>query len=355
VAALLDRALGSSDNDHRGGSSAATRPIVSVPVAHRRGRRTDFMAHLQTWRPYTLPYPGLVGLAGGVLRGERRVLPLAIAGLAVTLGWLGGHYLGDWFDRDLDAVAKPQRPIPSGRIRLGEALGAGIVCAVLFILLALLVRPVAAVAAVLVVIGTVVYSAFAKARGLIGNLVRGSLTGMAFAVGMLMAGSAKVSLVLVALALTLHDVASNLTGTLRDVEYDRTGGYETFPVRHGIRLAVIVALAFWTVSVVVNVVGLAMVFAGTGTYLLLAVVGTMGACAFWPIYVRAGNLNAADALRAHNVLVLERIVLTGALLSAGLGVSVSLVIVLPLAAASWLLQRRMRAAYEFGNLPPRGE
>src|SRR5262245_41247002 len=97
------------------------RDRLTADVAGARGWRTVFAAHVQTWRPYTLPYPGLIGLAGAVLGGERVVFRLAMVWLGVTLGWLGGLYLGDWFDRELDAIAKPQRPIPSGRLLPGEA------------------------------------------------------------------------------------------------------------------------------------------------------------------------------------------------------------------------------------------
>lgn len=55
--------------------------------------------------------------AGHPLRGRRMVLPLA----SVALYW-SGMALNDWADRDLDAVERPERPIPSGRVRPPQAL-----------------------------------------------------------------------------------------------------------------------------------------------------------------------------------------------------------------------------------------
>jgi 4-hydroxybenzoate polyprenyltransferase len=54
------------------------------------------------------------------LRGRRLLLPLA----SVSFYW-AGMALNDWADRDLDAVERPERPIPSGRITASEALATG--------------------------------------------------------------------------------------------------------------------------------------------------------------------------------------------------------------------------------------
>ncbi len=63
---------------------------------------------------------GLV-LAGGVLV-DPRTLPLLIA---LSLFYIGGMYLNDAFDADLDAVERPERPIPSGRVRRGTVFTLG--------------------------------------------------------------------------------------------------------------------------------------------------------------------------------------------------------------------------------------
>jgi 4-hydroxybenzoate polyprenyltransferase len=55
--------------------------------------------------------------AGRTLRGRRLALPAA----SVALYW-AGMALNDYADRTLDAVERPERPIPSGRISPGQAL-----------------------------------------------------------------------------------------------------------------------------------------------------------------------------------------------------------------------------------------
>ncbi|MGP4014804.1 SCO3242 family prenyltransferase [Saccharopolyspora sp. 5N708] len=56
--------------------------------------------------------------AGRPLRGRRVLLPVA----SVALYWTG-MALNDWADRELDAVERPERPIPSGLVSADEALG----------------------------------------------------------------------------------------------------------------------------------------------------------------------------------------------------------------------------------------
>ncbi|WP_199439713.1 SCO3242 family prenyltransferase [Umezawaea beigongshangensis] len=55
--------------------------------------------------------------AGNPLRGRRVLLPLSSAAL-----YWSGMALNDWADRDLDAVERPERPVPSGRISPRRAL-----------------------------------------------------------------------------------------------------------------------------------------------------------------------------------------------------------------------------------------
>jgi 4-hydroxybenzoate polyprenyltransferase len=55
--------------------------------------------------------------AGKPLRGKRLLLPLS----SVSFYW-AGMALNDWADRALDAVERPERPIPSGRVSPGQAL-----------------------------------------------------------------------------------------------------------------------------------------------------------------------------------------------------------------------------------------
>jgi UbiA prenyltransferase family len=83
-------------------------------VALRLGR----VSNLPTVWTNTLT--GIV-LAGGAL-GSPATLPLL---LALSLFYVGGMYLNDAFDARIDAIERPERPIPGGAISAGAVFTAG--------------------------------------------------------------------------------------------------------------------------------------------------------------------------------------------------------------------------------------
>lgn len=60
-----------------------------------------------------------------------------------------------------------------------------------------------------------------------------------------------------------------------------------------------------------------------------------------------------SGLRAHELLVLERVLLAGAVLSLGVHWRLALPLILAGVVVSWVSQRRMRERYEFGPPEPR--
>ncbi|KOV82593.1 ubiquinone biosynthesis protein UbiA [Nocardia sp. NRRL S-836] len=308
--------------------------------------RERALAHWQTWRPYTTCYPALLGLAGVLVAGGERPAELAAAVLSPVLGWISGHYLGDHLDRHLDAIAKPQRPIPSGRLSPAVALAAGIGCALASLVIAVgsnwRVLPFFALA----IAGIVSYSAVFKRLGFSGNLSRGALSALALVIGAMTAATwPPPELLPVALGFLLHDTASNLIGTVRDVDGDRAGGYRSVPVRHGVPAAVRLAAVLWAAGTVA--VGLqALVAARPGAQLtLVAVAVVLGGCAFW--VARPAALTPRRALRSHELLVAERLVLTAAVVAGVTGLGTALPVLVPALVFSLVLQGRMRSRHEF--------
>jgi 4-hydroxybenzoate polyprenyltransferase len=71
--------------------------------------------------PAALSVPG-DAIAGASAAGTLGPATGGLAAASVCLYW-AGMAANDWADRDLDAVERPERPIPSGRVRPGTALG----------------------------------------------------------------------------------------------------------------------------------------------------------------------------------------------------------------------------------------
>ncbi len=97
--------------------------------------------YLLLGRVSNLPTVWTNTLAGATLAGAA-VAPgrLILLALAFSLLYAGGMYLNDAFDRDIDRRERPERPIPSGRVRAGSVFAIG------FALLAVGVLTVAAAA-----------------------------------------------------------------------------------------------------------------------------------------------------------------------------------------------------------------
>ena len=100
-------------------------PTSSLPS--RQASRGPLRAWLQLLRPAnvaTAPADVLAGAAlAGALVPPAAALPWLLAATAAL--YAGGIVLNDVFDRALDAVERPERPIPSGAVAPGAAALAG--------------------------------------------------------------------------------------------------------------------------------------------------------------------------------------------------------------------------------------
>ncbi len=326
---------------------------------------TRLFAHLETWRPYTVFYIGLVGLAGAAL-ADASAAPwrYAVAWAVPTLAWIGGLYGGDYFDRELDRIAKPARPIPSGRMAAGTAWAAMWICVAGGAALAAVANPRTVLVAVAALAAGIGYSRLLKAHGVLGNLVRGGMTAAVVVFGgMVVTTWPTAALLLPAAAVWAHDAASNLVGTIRDVDGDRAGGYRTVPVQHGIAAARRLAFGCYllaatlAVATVLTAEGARVAAAALAGIALLA-----GGRAFGLIAALAAEPPGAEpaaergtlrvvALRAHSILLVERVVLAGAFVTLGLGAVVGLAATAAAALATVVAERALRQRHERDGAP----
>jgi geranylgeranylglycerol-phosphate geranylgeranyltransferase len=310
--------------------------VGPVTVAGGSALRGAVVAHVQTWRPYTLWYVGLLGLAGaGLGAHHREVGPVLVAWATPTVCWLGAHYLGDYFDRELDRIAKPHRPIPSGRLHPRVALLCGGGCGAGVVALAVAGGWLPGLVAALAVAGIFGYSTVFKAVGLAGNLVRGLLGALAVVYGALVTGPPAWPAVLaLAVAFWCHDTASNLVGTLR-----AAAGVAIAAAGYAAAIGAL-AVAGWLTA------------AGPVWFALLAVVAVVGAGTFAVLWARRAALSARAALRAHEVLVLERVTLAALATGAAFGPALGWAVYLPAIALTAITQALMRSRHELGPAPP---
>jgi 4-hydroxybenzoate polyprenyltransferase len=136
--------------------------------------------YLQLMRPANL-VTAVADIAAGVCLASLTgaVQPESLGWLALsTLGLYGGGVVfNDFFDAELDAVERPERPIPSGRV---TKTAAGVLAGTLLafgVAMAFLNSTVSGPLALAVALLTIVYDRFAKPNVFLGPLTMGACRG----------------------------------------------------------------------------------------------------------------------------------------------------------------------------------
>ncbi|BAZ13860.1 UbiA prenyltransferase [Calothrix sp. NIES-4071] len=111
-------------------------------------------------------------------------LPLGYLLIATSCLYSGGVVLNDAFDANLDAVERPERPIPSGRASRQGAFFVGSLLLCFGIVFAWVVSPLSAILATFVAVAAVMYDAFGKHHALFGPLNMGACRGANLLLGL---------------------------------------------------------------------------------------------------------------------------------------------------------------------------
>ena len=161
----------------------------------------------------------LVGtvLAGGAWQNARTGIVL----VAMSLFYVGGMYLNDYFDRAIDARERPDRPIPAGDISANAvaAAGFGMLCAGIVLLAA---TGVAAAATGLILAGLIVaYDLFHKGINVSPVTMGLCRAFVYFGAAVAVSGGLSWSVGLAGFALTAY--VAGLTYAARQESLDRVG------------------------------------------------------------------------------------------------------------------------------------
>jgi geranylgeranylglycerol-phosphate geranylgeranyltransferase len=177
-----------------------------------------------------------VGLAAFLCNGQPPWARVFLAALAAALIAAAANSINDFFDIDIDAINKPRRPLPSGRVSIFAALIFYGFCNLLALLLATFVNKSSFWIVWFSALLLFLYSARLKGTVLWGNLTVSLVTGLAFLFGGVAVGSWKNALIPAGFAFLMH-LGREIIKDLEDVKGDRAGRAQTLPVVHGPRLA----------------------------------------------------------------------------------------------------------------------
>ena len=160
-----------------------------------------------------------------------------------------GNVINDYFDHKIDSINRPDRPIPSGRIKRKTALYIAISLFVVGILLSSLLGLICLFLAAFNSLLLIFYASRFKRMALIGNLVVGCLAGSTFLFGgaleifNYMGIRSNVVLFLLAILVTM---AREIVKDIQDMEGDSKAGAITLPIIVGkdfsARLAAVLGL-----------------------------------------------------------------------------------------------------------------
>lgn len=182
-------------------------------------------------------------------------LPVAAAVIATVFATAAGNAVNDYFDREVDRVNRPDRPIPRGAVTARAGL---VFSGALFLgaVVAAVALPLAAIAiAVANLLALVAYTKLFKGLPGVGNVVVAYLTGSTFLFGGAAVGRVTDPAVVVLFALAaLATLAREVVKDVEDVAGDRAEGLRTLPIVAGEPTALRVSAVVLGVAVAASAV-----------------------------------------------------------------------------------------------------
>jgi geranylgeranylglycerol-phosphate geranylgeranyltransferase len=212
--------------------------------------------YLHLMRPVNCVMMGFAVFVGALLAAS---LPMQ-NWLYIVYGFFTGFLLcaaamviNDYYDRGIDAVNEPNRPIPSGLVSANSALVfvaaltvIGLVFAYFSSILCLLV----AIASWAI---TVSYVTVGKKSGLPGNFLVSTCVAIPFIYGSIaVTGTLQLNVLLFAFMAFLSNTGREITKGIVDVKGDSAEGVKTLAVRFGEKKAAVVAVVFYLSAVVLT-------------------------------------------------------------------------------------------------------
>ncbi len=209
---------------------------------------------LRLMRPVNCAMMGFAVMVGAVLANPQFS---SVNWLNVLYGFLTGFMLtaasmtiNDYYDRAIDAINEPSRPIPSGSVSARAALAFVFVLSAIGFVFAFLTSVLCLAVAVISWIIVTTYVTVGKRSGLPGNFLVSACVAIPFIYGSItVTGQVQLNIVLFASMAFLSNTGREITKGVVDVKGDRAEGVKTLAVRYGERVAAVAAAVFYLSAV----------------------------------------------------------------------------------------------------------
>lgn len=207
-------------------------------------------AHLRIMRPINCLMMGFAVIVGAVI--ARSSAPSTFPASNLTYAFItafaltaGSMVVNDYYDREIDAINEPNRPIPSGLVNPKEALGFALILAVIGFAAAYVTGiPSLAIAVISWVLFTT-YTTIGKRSGLPGNFLVSTCVAIPFVYGsVVITGAIDMNVLIFVSMVFLSNTGREITKGIVDIEGDIKQNVKTLAVRFGSKSAAIAAALF---------------------------------------------------------------------------------------------------------------
>ncbi|MGB9936739.1 MAG: UbiA family prenyltransferase [Methanobacterium sp.] len=162
----------------------------------------------------------------------------------------GGNAINDYFDHKIDAINKPSRPIPSGRISLNAAKIYSVALFVIGTIIAFIIEFLPGLIALFTSIVLILYAYNLKKMPLIGNMAVSFFIGLTFIFGAVVVGEPSLSIL--GFSPFFITMMREIVKDMEDMEGDKKEGAKTLPILYGLRSSAVVATLFMIFAVVTS-------------------------------------------------------------------------------------------------------
>jgi geranylgeranylglycerol-phosphate geranylgeranyltransferase len=251
-------------------------------------------------------------VAAGLPGIQLHLNDVLMASLVAFLFTGAGNALNDYFDRDIDRINHPSRPIPSGKTSPDSALLFAFVLFLISLVIATFINLLVTLIVIANLAVMISYEVLSKAKGLSGNMTIAWLTGTTFLFGGAAVGAIEDTIVLAALAF-LATLGREIAKDIEDIEGDV--GRDTVPMQAGIGNAQIMAGTALFASILLSplpqLLGL---FLGSGLIFYMLSIAAADAIFIYCIFLLArGKDYSSSAIKGGMSIALVAFLLGGIL------------------------------------------
>ncbi|MCJ7560552.1 geranylgeranylglycerol-phosphate geranylgeranyltransferase [Candidatus Bathyarchaeota archaeon] len=208
-------------------------------------------------RPINCVMMGFAVFVGAVLANPQFS---SVDWLNVLYGFITGFMLtaasmtiNDYYDRAIDAINEPSRPIPSGLVGAREALVFVVVLSAVGFVFAFLASVLCFAVAIVAWVIVVTYVTVGKRSGLPGNFLVSACVAIPFIYGSItVISQVQLNVLLFASMAFLSNTGREITKGIVDVKGDRAEGVKTLAVRYGEKNAAVAATLFYVSAVLLT-------------------------------------------------------------------------------------------------------